>query len=645
MSERPYQQPASAVLGALGSDAGRGLSRREAEARLVRHGPNVLEASGRTSVAALLARQFRDAIVLVLLIAAALAFYLDDDRGGTILVVIVLVNAAIGAWQEFKAERVLDALRRMVAASATVIRDGAAREVGQDALVPGDVVVLEEGAAVPADIRLVETTAFGTNDFILTGESLPQDKDASIVVAGEVDYSRQDNMAFFGTTVARGNAVGVVVATGMDTAIGDIARTSASIERDASPLQQEMAALAKALTRLAGVIAIGLFMLNVLLRGDEFASWQALVNASLLFAIGVAAACVPQGLPAQISVALSLGVGRMAEAAGCGQTPVGGRDAGGDHGHLLRQDRHHHRERDDHRALLAERARARGDGRRLRPRPARCAKASAVLEAAELEPIKQFFQDGFLAGSGRAHPPDEDHPDWYAIGDPTGAAFTPLVIKAGLDPADLEARFPELAELPFDSERKRMSIVREHKGRTIGYMKGAAEAVLAACTHIHRNGGAIPLDDADRDAVLDQVQVYSAESLRVIALAYRDFHTVPEAFGVENTERGFVFAGLVAMADLPRPGVRGAVRSVREAGMRVIMITGDDPVTAEAVARRIGMAEGRVLTGEELAALPEPQLRKLLADRSLIFSRVSPARQAPRGQGAQAHGRRGRGDR
>ncbi|MGR8920649.1 MAG: cation-translocating P-type ATPase [Gammaproteobacteria bacterium] len=622
-TERPYQQPATAVLGALGSDVERGLSQTEAELRLARHGPNTLEASGRTSVAALVTRQFRDGIVVVLLVAAALAFYLDDDRGGTILVVIVLVNAAIGAWQEFKAERVLDALRRMVAASATVIRDGEAREVGQDALVPGDVVVLEEGAAVPADLRLVETTAFGTNDFILTGESLPQDKDAAIVVEDEVDYSRQDNMAFFGTTVARGNAVGVVVATGMDTAIGDIARTSASIERDASPLQQEMAALARALTRLAGVIAVGLFALNVLLRGDEFATWQALVNASLLFAIGVAAACVPQGLPAQISVALSLGVGRMAKRQAVvkrlsavetlGATTVICSDKTGtitaNEMTIVRC------------WLNGRELEVTGDGYD----PAgEVREGDCVLDAAELEPIKEFFQDGFLAGSGRTHPPDEDHPDWYAIGDPTGAAFTPLVMKAGLDPAGLEADFPELVELPFDSERKRMSIVREHNGRTIGFMKGATEAVLAACTHIHRNGGAIPLDDADRDAVLEQVQVYSAESLRVIALAYRDFHTVPEAFDVANTERGFVFAGLVAMADLPRPGVRGAVRSVREAGMRVIMITGDDPVTAEAVARRIGMAEGRVLTGEELAALPEPQLRKLLADRSLIFSRVSP---------------------
>lgn len=624
MSLENYQQPAAAVLRALGSDAATGLAADDIAARRARYGPNVLESHGRTSTWALFARQFRDTIVLVLLVAAALAFYLEDNRGGTILVAIVLVNAAIGAWQEFKAERILDALRRMVAATATVIRDGDRREVEQEDLVPGDVVVLEEGTAVPADLRLVETTGFGTNDFILTGESTAQDKDAEIVLDAEADFSRQDNMAFLGTTVARGTALGVVVATGMETAVGDIARVSAGIERDASPLQKEMAALASTLTRLAGVIALVLFAANVLLRADEFATWQALVNASLLFAIGVAAACIPQGLPAQISVALSLGVGRMAKRQAVvkrlsavetlGATTVICSDKTGTitanemtivrcwlNGREL--------------AVTGDGYDPAGDIR----------EGERVLGPDDLEPVKQFFEDGFLAGSGRTHPPDDGHRTWYAIGDPTGAAFMPLAVKAGLDPADLEERFPEVQALPFDSERKRMTVVRTHKGHTIGYMKGATEAVLAVCSQIHRDGVAAPLGDAERDVVMGQVQAYSAESLRVIALAYRDLPELPPTRRTaDDIEKEFVFAGLVAMIDLPRPGVREAVHSVREAGMRVVMITGDDPVTAEAVARRIGMAEGRVLTGEELAGLPDEQLQKLLADQSLIFSRVSP---------------------
>ncbi len=619
----PYRLSAAEVLAELGTTAEQGLAAAEAAARRARHGANVLEARARTGVGALVARQFRDLIVLVLVVAAALAFYLDDTRGGTVLLAIVFINAAIGAWQEYKAERILDMLRSLIAARATVIRGGERVEIDQDDLVPGDIVELEEGAAVPADLRLVATNQFATNDFILTGESLPQEKDAELVLDAAADYPAQDNMVFLGTTVARGNAVGVVVATGMATAIGDIARVSETISREPSPLQREMDSLAKSLTRLAGVIALALFTASVLLRGDEFASFDLLINGSLLFAIGVAAACVPQGMPAQISVALSLGVARLARKRAVvkrlsavetlGSTTVICSDKTGTitanemtithcwlNGRVL--------------DVTGEGYDPSGDIR----------EGERVLDATELEPLAQFFADGLLAGNGRTHAPDDGHATWYAIGDPTGAAFVPLAIKAGLDPDDLEARFAELQELPFDSDRKRMSIVRGDGQQAIAYMKGAPPSVLEVCTQIHRGGGPVPLSDADRDAVVEQVQAWSAESLRVIALAYRDFERHPQSFGIETIERDFVFAGLVAMIDLPRPGVREAIRSVREAHVRVIMITGDDPITAESIARRIGMAEGRVLTGEDLRGLPAEQLRKLLADECLIFSRVSP---------------------
>jgi Ca2+-transporting ATPase len=572
----------------------------------------------------LLLRQFSDLLILVLIVAAGFAYYLEDYRGGTILLAIVLVNAAIGAYQEYKAEKVLELLRRLICTKATVLRDGARKEVAESALVPGDIVFLEEGDSVPGDIRLVETTSFSTNDFILTGESLPQEKQAELVIPEGAPLTEQDNVAFFGTTVARGNALGVVFATGMSTAIGNIARVGQTIQRDVSPLQQEVNTLAKTLTKLAGVIALTLFALNLFLRGEEFASFELLLNSSLIFAIGVAAACVPQGLPAQISVALSLGVGRLARKQAVvkrlsavetlGSTTVICSDKTGT---ITRNEMTIIRCWVNGRDLevtgegYEPAGEIREDGR--------------TLSTEELEAVKQFFEDGFLASHGRTHPADADHPGWYAIGDPTEAAFMPLAIKAGLAPEDLEERFPVLHELPFDSKRKRMTMVRRHKGRTIGYMKGATESVLDASDRIHRDGKVLALSDVERNAILAKATALSAESLRVIALAYRDFPASQSEFPHMATEREFILAGLVAMIDPPRQGVEDAVAMMRNAHVRLFMVTGDDDATAKAIGKRIGMAEGRVLTGRDLGALPDAELRDVLRDGSLIFSRVSPA--------------------
>jgi len=623
LSGSAYRIPAAAVLEQLDVDPEDGLSQREVERRRRLYGENVLEEKGRRPVYRLVLNQFRDLLICLLVVAALLAYYLGDVRGATILVAIVLINAAIGFYQEQKADRLLEQLRTLISARATVVRDGARTEVQERDLVPGDVVFLEAGAAVPADIRLIETHEFATNDVILTGESLPQDKDAGLVIDRDVPVTNQDNLVFFGTTVARGSATGVVFATGMETEIGGIARTGQSIERDLSPLQIEINALARTLTKLAGVIVLGLFAANLLLRADAFPDTQSLINASILFAIGVAAACVPQGLPAQITVALSLGVGRLARERAVvkrlsavetlGSTTVICSDKTGT-------------------ITVNEMTIVRcwANGRAFEVTGQGYDPEGAILEDGkpvtpeDLEAIKQFFQHGLLASDGRTHPPDDQHKTWYAIGDPTEAAFMPLALKAGLDPEERSRGFPLLEVLPFDGRRKRMTMLREHKGRKIGYMKGATASVLDTCCAIHRDGEAVPLDDEIRREILAQAEAFSAESLRVIALAYRDFPDDQSDFPLVETERDFVFAGLVAMLDPPRPGVAGAIEEMYGARVRVFMVTGDDPVTARAIADRIGMPEGRVLTGDELGSLSDDALHDLLREPSLIFSRVSP---------------------
>jgi Ca2+-transporting ATPase len=427
-----------------------------------------------------------------------------------------------------------------------------------------------------------------------------------------------------GTTVARGSASGVVVATGMATAIGEIAEIGQRIERDLSPLQREMNSLAMLLTRMAAVIAVVLFALNMLLRGDDFPELAQLVNASILFAIGVAAACVPQGLPAQITVALSRGVGKLAkenavvkrlsavETLGC--TTVICSDKTGTI-------------TENQMTIVAGWANGQeftASGQGYDPE-GEILDHGRSLSDGELDRAIQFLQHGFLASNGRTHEPDEDHADWYALGDPTEAAFTPLAIKAGLDPAELDQAYPLLAELAFDSSRKRMTLVRRHNERTIGFMKGGTSNVLEVCTRFQENGSAVPLTEAHRNAIAQKVAAYSAESLRVIALAYRDFPAGQTAFPLEDTEREFVFAGVVAMLDPPREGVREAVLEVHGAHVRVFMLTGDSPITASAIAERIGMSADRVLTGEALREMSDSELEATLSEESLVLSRVSPS--------------------
>jgi Ca2+-transporting ATPase len=626
--EKPFYQlsPEESVV-RLGTDAKKGLTEREAKGRLAKHGPNTLAEGKRRPLCFQFLDQFKDLMIMVLIVASLLSFYLKDNRGGIILLVIVVVNAIVGFVQEYKAEKILERLRQIVRAKATVIRDGVRREIEQSELVPGDLVFLDEGNAIPADIRLTEAVNFSTNDFILTGESVPQEKFADLVIEKDATVTNQDNLVFLGITVARGNAHGVVVATGMETAIGQMAKTTQSIERDLSPLQREIDHVAKALTKIAGIIALSLFVLNFLL---SFGKGQALgdtIQLSILFAIGVAAACVPQGLPAQVSVALSLGVGRMARRNAVvrklsavetlGSTTVICSDKTGT---ITKNEM-----TITHCYVNGRELEVSGQG--YEPKGA-ILEGGKKMSAKALEGLRGFFADGFLASNGRVNPPDHEHRGWYAIGDPTEAAFTPFATKAGLDTKTLEKRFPMVAELPFDSVRKRMTVVRRHKGKSIGYMKGGLEEVLSVCAHVNHEGEVLALTEKVRKSILAEGGRYASQALRVIALAYRDF---PSDFGkhsIAKTEREFVFAGFVAMIDPPRIGVKEAVQAAYDAHIRVMMITGDNAVTASAIAKRIGMRNGdgpiQVISGDQLGRKRDPELRKILQAQSVIFSRVSP---------------------
>ncbi|PIZ70591.1 HAD family hydrolase [Candidatus Peregrinibacteria bacterium CG_4_10_14_0_2_um_filter_43_11] len=623
-----YQLSVDQAAAQLKTNLHNGLNQEEAQNRLSAYGLNSLAEKKRRSVVFRFFDQFKDLMIIVLIVAALLAYYLGDFRGGTILLVIVFANAVIGFYQEYKAERILQSLKDMIKHHALVIRDGQRMEIDSTTLVPGDLVYLEEGSSIPADIRLTETVHFSTNDFILTGESVPQAKKAESIFDQEIAVTDQDNLVFLGTTVAKGNAFGVVCGTGMNTVIGRIAATTATIHESLSPLQRELNILAKALTKIAGVIALSLFVINTLLHIGDSESIKLTIEVSFLFAISVAAACIPQGLPAQISVVLSLGVWRMARKNAVvkklssvetlGSTMVICSDKTGTitKNEMTILDCF----------LMNHRFRVSGDG--YEPTGAVLDESGQPVSHENLLSIKQFFQDGFLASNGRVLPPDAEHKGWYAVGDPTEAAFCTLAMKAGLDLSDLETRFPRIAEIPFDSDRKRMTIVREHNGKTIAYMKGGVESVLSVCSRLNQTGEIFALTEELKKTILKEAESYSKKSLRVIALAYRDFSDVKEEFSIESTEADFVFAGFVTMMDPPRAGVPEAIQAAYDAHIRIMMITGDNAITAKAIAEKIGMKNGTdelsVFTGDDIKNFTDEALKEHLKKQSIVFARVSP---------------------
>lgn len=627
-----YQLTPEQATQELKTDPHTGLTHAEAKSRLEQYGRNELKEVRRRPIWFRFFDQFKDLMIVVLIVAALLAYYLDDFRGGTILLVIVFVNACIGFFQEYKAERILQSLKKMVRRQAFVIREGQRMEIDSAELVPGDIVYLEEGAGVPADIRLIETSYFSTNDFILTGESVPQEKRAELVFDRIVTVTNQDNSVFLGTTVANGHALGLVYGTGMDTAIGRIAKTTSEIKDAASPLQQELNTLAKTLTKVAGAIALGLFFINFLLHINSEQRVGTILQLSILFAIGVAAACVPQGLPAQVSVALSLGVGRMAkknaivkklsavETLGCTTIICSDKTGTITKNEMTILDC----------VLPSHSFKVTGEG--YSPQGFILNSNGNKIDSNEFMAVKQFFLDGFLASNGKVKSPDKDHDEWYAVGDPTEAAFSTLAMKAGFDLDGLEKNFQRVTELPFDSVRKRMTIIREHKGKTIAYLKGGIESVLAACSRVNESGGETSaiadLTAEKRAAILSSAESYSRASLRVIALAYRDFPHEEKEFSIERTEKDFVFAGFVTMMDPPRSGVSKAVKAAYEANIKVIMITGDNALTAMAIAEKIGMNNGggklKIFTGDQIKTMKDAEIRKLTKDFSVIFARVSP---------------------
>ena len=601
------------VLQRLGASA-IGLTNADARKLLAEHGPNALKEAKPISPWVIFFAQFKSVVIWVLIGAGALSGLLGEAIDAFAIFAIVILNAVVGFYQEFSAEKSISALMRMTAPRAKVRRDGAVTSVAATDLVPGDILELEPGDVVAADARLLNASSLTCVEAMLTGESEAIGKSAETLGELELPLGDRKNMIFMGTSVAAGSGHAVVVATGMQTEIGGIATLIGDASEDkGTPLQRKLEAFGRILLWATVAIVVLLFGLG-LARGREFFEL-------FLTSVSLAVAALPESLPAVVTAALSIGVLRMsrrralvrrlASVETLGSTNVICTDKTGTLtvGQMTV------------RALfVAGRTyEVTGDGYGLEGETRFEGKATDDSHATQLRQMAEV-----LIGCNNAHL-ERINGTWNVIGDPTEGALLSAGHKAGGRRDELERDMPKHHEIPFDSDRKRHSVVRLlPDGRQRAFVNGAPEMLLARCAYIFGDTGIRPMTEADRAQVTEQNTKLAGQALRVLGSAFRDFDPLsPDRLTAEKVERDLIFVGLTGLYDPPRPEAKDAVAKCHAAGIRVVMITGDQPRTAIAIARELGIADdAKALTGAELDELTDDMLRERVPSIA-VYARVS----------------------
>ncbi len=641
-SATPHRESAAAVVAALGSDAAHGLSPAEAERRLAEHGPNRLKSAPETPWWERLAEQFQNFLVIILLAATVISmveWLLQDPRESAlpyeaiVILAIVVLNALLGYFQEARAERSVRALMALAAPESTVVRDGERQRIPAEEIVPGDIVLLEAGDKVPADARIVEEANLHTDEAPLTGESLPVPKDAG-PVADDHGIGDRRNMLYSSTVATYGRGRAVVVATGMDTEVGRIAGLLESATKEPTPLQQELDRTGKRLTVImlgicAVVFATGLLTTSV---------WSLnTILALFLFAVALAVAAIPEALPAIVTVGLSLGVRRMAAANAIVRKLPAVETLGA--ATVICSDKTGTLTRNEMtvRAILTADGLVEVSGSGYIPEGEFTSAGAPVapgsaLHAAAARTLRAAWlaNDATLAHSeGR----------WRVQGDPTEGALIVAARKLGIAEAELAAR-PRIAEIPFTSERKRHATVHLDDAapdRIDIFVKGAPEVVLAKSVHIWEGGQAVALSPERRAELARQNEALAGQALRVLAIATRSAPAADLGIDVraaavggdielrESIEDDLVLLGLVGMIDPPRAEAKAAVATAKRAHIRSVMITGDHPATALAIARELDILEpgAKLLTGTDLRGMSDRDLDAIVEDVR-VFARVDP---------------------
>ncbi len=602
-------------------DSSKGLSSKEVKTRLEKFGPNQLKESKGRTVWDMFFDQFKEVLVLILLISVIISIFLGEAGDAIVIAVILVLNATLGVVQEFKAEKSLAALKKMTVPDALVMRNGKPTKIKSNQLVPGDIVLLEAGDRIPADLRLFKVTDIKVQEAILTGESEPVEKNSNALEQDKIPLGDRKNMAFMGTTIIAGRGEGIVVATGMDTEMGEIAGMLEEGKREPTPLQKKLNIMGKKLGLLILMIVAIIILLGCI-RGIEFFDM-------FLIGISLAVAAVPEGLPAVVTIVLALGVQRMIKknviirqlpaVETLGATTVICSDKTG----TLTQNQ------------MTVKILALPD-------------KTIEVEGEGYQPFGQFYHSGrtiqpsddltislLLKGAVLCNnailQQNSDNQQWEIIGDPTEGALVVTSAKAGYQKKGLENEYPRIKELPFDSDRKRMSTIhRSPEESFIVFVKGAPDKVITQCKYYMENGKQKEFDDSAREKVFEQNKKLAASALRVLALAYRKLNDGEEnglnqKLKNEDIENDLIFLGLMAMIDPPRKEAIHSVDTCRKAGIQPIMITGDYSLTAKAIASQLGIYHSgdRIITGMDLENMTQEELEKVVLNTT-IFARVSP---------------------
>ncbi len=638
-----YRLTSAEAVDRLATDPERGLGEAEAAARLQQYGPNALVERGGKGPWHILWEQVTSVMVVVLIVAVAVSLALGDYKDAIVIGAIVLINTFLGFTQEYRAEKAMSALKRMTVPNVRVRRDGSVRELPARDLVPGDVVLLEAGNVVPADGRLLAAVNLRIQEAALTGESEPVDKDAQLMTAGELPLGDRRNMAYMGTVVTYGRGQLVVTSSGMETELGAIASLFQAIHSEPTPLQQRLDHLGRRLALLALAIVVVIFALGII-RGED-------LKLMFLTAVGMAVAAIPEGLAAVVTIALALGAQRMlkrralirrlAAVETLGSVTVICSDKTG----TLTSNRMTVTVLD----VAGHRQSLEVTSQLTRPEPdcpdPTCSGLSLLLIGAAL------CNDASLV-------PDEKSTIGAdvtaAVGDPTETALVVAAARMGLSKDHLERIAPRVAEIPFDSERKRMTTVHSVAGLAeapealqsalasgpgpyLAFTKGAVDGLLEASTAVWSEG-VEPLTESWRQRILAANAQLAGDGMRVLGVAFRRLDAPATEQAGRSIERDLVFVGLIGMIDPPRAEVRSAVATCRTAGIRPIMITGDHPLTAGYIARDLGIAEdATIMTGLQLEELSQEELEAVVESVS-VYARVSPEHKLKIVQALQTRG-------
>ena len=612
-----YRESIENVIKKLSSNKDTGLSNDEANKRLKEYGLNELEEKGKSSIWTKIIAQFKDFLVLILIGASIISIAVGEVTDSIVIIAIVIINAALGIIQEGKAEKSLEALRKMASPNAKVIRDGNKNIVPANTLIPGDIVLLEAGDIIPADLRLLESSNLKVEEASLTGESVPVEKNAETILDNEVSLGDRENTAYMNTIVTYGRGKGIVVGTSENTEMGKVAKMLKTFEDDTTPLQKKLDQLGKYLG-LGCLVICGLVFLIGIFQGRNLLDM-------FMIAISLAVAAIPEGLPAIVTIVLALGMNKMVKK------------------HAIVK------------KLSAVET--------LGSTTVICSDKTGTLTQNEMTVVKVYAGNNFIDVTGKGYEPNgeflinnenialeennelntilsisslcndatlnysEEEKTYKIIGDPTEGSLVTLAEKGGLKKDVLNKKYPRLNEIPFDSDRKMMTTFHENfiNGKIVSFTKGAPDIVLDRCNKIYLNGIEKPLTNDIRKSILDANSSFSKEALRVLAFSFKTYDSIPKDISSETIEKDMIFVGLVGMIDPPRTEAIESIKTCKNAGIKTVMITGDYKETAFAIAKDLGIAENidELMVGGDLNNISDDELKEKVKNIK-VYARVSP---------------------